>query len=97
MTKPATRSSAEDEVAATERWLDKLNPATVKARDATHFREIIAATENLSAAEDRLREVVADARAAGDSWTLIGAALGVTRQAAQQRFGDDAKGSQQDI
>jgi hypothetical protein len=26
------------------------------------------------------------ARAAGDSWTVIGAALGVSKQAAQQRF-----------
>ena len=27
------------------------------------------------------------ARDAGDSWTIIGAALNTTRQAAQQRFG----------
>lgn len=33
------------------------------------------------------RETVWDLRAAGTSWAKIGAALGVTRQAAHQRFG----------
>jgi hypothetical protein len=34
-----------------------------------------------------LREAVASARNAGHSWEAIGAVLGVSRQAAQQRFG----------
>ena len=85
MTKPATRTE-DAETAAAERWLDQLDPATVEARDATHVRAIIAATEDLAAAERRLRQAVAEARAAGDSWTVIGAALGTTRQAAQMRF-----------
>ena len=33
------------------------------------------------------RQAVIDARAAGMSWTEVGEVLGVTRQAAQQRFG----------
>ncbi|MBX3195681.1 MAG: hypothetical protein KF727_11370 [Microbacteriaceae bacterium] len=56
------------------------------ARDATHFRAIIAANDALALAESELRKAVLAARAAGDSWTIIGAALGVTKQAAQQRF-----------
>jgi len=39
-------------------------------------------------AEQALREAVWRQRAAGRSWTEIGRALGVTRQAAQKRFGD---------
>jgi hypothetical protein len=34
------------------------------------------------------------AREAGDSWTVIGAALDTTRQAAFQRFGKPAKDSE---
>lgn len=39
------------------------------------------------AAENARRAVVAEARAAGDTWQSIADALGTTRQNAQQRFG----------
>lgn len=64
-----------------------LDPTTHPARDASGFRRIIAAREAVARSEDELRQAVADARAAGDSWTVIGAALDISRQAAQQRFG----------
>ena len=67
--------------------LEALDPATTPARDATHFRQIRAARASLTQAEADLREAVASARDAGDSWTVIGAALETTRQAAYQRFG----------
>jgi hypothetical protein len=38
-----------------------------------------------------LRQAVESARAGGVSWAAIGAELGMTRQAAQQRFGDPAR------
>ena len=69
--------------------LDQLNVATHPARDAAHFRRIIAARQDLAAAEQEVRDAVRAARDAGDSWTVIGAALDITRQAAQQRFGND--------
>lgn len=68
--------------------LDQLDVASHPARDAAHFRRILAARENLAAAEKELRDAVRAAREAGDSWTIIGAALDTTRQAAQQRFGN---------
>lgn len=67
--------------------LDQLDPSTHPARDAASFRRIIAAQNRLADAEQELREAVRAARAAGDSWTVIGAALDISRQAAQQRFG----------
>ena len=67
--------------------LDHLDPSTHPARDAASFRRILAARRGLAAAEQELREAVRAAREAGDSWTVIGAALDITRQAAQQRFG----------
>ena len=67
--------------------LDTLDPTTHPARDAEHFRRIIAAVKALEAARADLDAAVAAAREAGDSWTIIGAALGTTKQAAYQRFG----------
>lgn len=60
---------------------------TSDLRDAVHFRRIIAARKQVAEAEAELRAAVAEAREAGDSWTVIGAALDTTRQAAFQRFG----------
>ena len=68
-------------------WLDSIEPDPADARDATHIRRIIAANEALSAADDELRAAVVSARAAGDTWDVIGVALGTSRQAAYQRFG----------
>ncbi len=43
--------------------------------------------KQLAGAEQELRDAVAAARDAGDSWAAIGAALDTTRQNAFQRFG----------
>ncbi|MCC6497013.1 MAG: hypothetical protein IT193_12245 [Propionibacteriaceae bacterium] len=69
--------------------LDNLDPAVHPARDAVNFRRILAAREHITNAEAELRDAVRAARDAGDSWTLIAAALDTTRQAAQPRFGKD--------
>lgn len=69
--------------------LDQLDPTMHPARDAVHFRRILAARAAIADAEQELRDAVKAARDAGDSWTIIGAALDTTRQAAYQRFGRD--------
>jgi uncharacterized DUF497 family protein len=67
--------------------LDNIDPAVHPARGAVNFRRILAAREHITEAEVELRDAVRAARDAGDSWTMIAAALDTTRQAAQQRFG----------
>jgi hypothetical protein len=67
-------------------WLDSIDPDPTDARDARHMRRIIAAAEKLDVAQAELNEAVAVAREAGDSWAMIGTALGINRRAAQQRF-----------
>jgi hypothetical protein len=84
----ATKSSK----AADRTGLDTLDPRKIPARDAVHFRRIIAARKQLAQAEQELRDAVQAARDAGDSWTVIGTALDTTRQAAFQRFGKTAEG-----
>jgi hypothetical protein len=53
----------------------------------TSISRVVQADRDLEVAELRLRHQVAEARRAGHSWAVIGASLGITRQAAQQRFG----------
>lgn len=73
-----------------ETGLGTLDPRTTPARDAVHFRNIIAARKKVTEADQELRDAVQAARDAGDSWTVIGAALDTSRQAAYQRFGSKA-------
>jgi hypothetical protein len=62
-------------------------PHTHPALDGEPWRRIIAARQAVTAAANELRAAVEAARTAGYSWTVIGAALDTTRQAAFQRFG----------
>lgn len=70
-----------------EAWLDNLDVNPADARDARHMRQIIAAAEAVGTAEAELVATVDAAREGGDTWAMIGTALGISRQAAYQRFG----------
>jgi hypothetical protein len=60
-----------------------------------HVMRAIAATRSLDmVVEDTLRALVDQARAAGHTWAEIGGLLGVTRQAAFQRFGGRSASSE---
>ena len=69
-----------------EQLADELDPATVEADDTEDLRAVAAASEAARADEARLREAVEVARARGRSWNQIALVLGVSRQAARQRF-----------
>jgi len=86
MTMPRTPDQLQQATREAEDWLDTLDPAATKAGDTTDLRSIAAAADTVYAAEARLRETVEIARAHGRSWGRIGMALGVSRQAARQRF-----------
>jgi hypothetical protein len=55
--------------------------------EEVHMRLLAAAEVGTKHAQELLREAVAAARHAGCSWAAIGEQLGVTKQAAQQRYG----------
>jgi hypothetical protein len=74
-----------------ERLADSLDPATAQAEGTDDLREIATAAETVRADDARLREAVLLARARGRSWNHIALVLGVSRQAARQRFGTKAK------
>lgn len=73
---------------------DEVDPARVQVDRPDDLREVAESADAVAAAEARLTEAVQVARAHDRSWVRIAVALGVTRQAAQQRFGrlvDSAK------
>jgi hypothetical protein len=69
-----------------ERLADDLDPAQAHVDDTTDLQAIAIAAETTRSDETRLREAVEVARAHGRSWNHIAVALGVSRQAARQRF-----------
>lgn len=69
-----------------EKLTDELDLATVQVDKLDDLREVAAASEAVHTDEVRLREAVEVARAHGRSWNHIAVALGVSRQAARQRF-----------
>jgi hypothetical protein len=54
--------------------------------------EVVAAARDKERAETALYGAVGRAREAGVPWAVIGAAVGVSRQAAQERFSRPAPG-----
>lgn len=64
-----------------------LSPAPPVDREAADFRRISAARTAAAKAAAELDAAVSAARAKGDSWEVIGAALGTTARTARERFG----------
>ena len=79
-----------EELEATAReadgWLESLDD-DVTVDDPADLRAVAAAVRAVADAEAQLATAVRSARNNGRSWARIGMALGVTKQAARQRFG----------
>ncbi len=73
-----------------EQLAGTLDPTISEVERTDDLREIAAAAEAVRADDARLREAVIFARARGRSWNHIALALGVSRQAARQRFAGKA-------
>jgi hypothetical protein len=86
-----THDQLEQAAAEAGAWLDSLDPATTSADDIRDLRAITAAVDAIAQDEARLTEAVGTARSKGRSWGMIARALGVSKQAAQQRYGEHAK------
>lgn len=74
-----------------EKWLDEADPATIEWEETSDLRDLARAVDAQREADVRIRELVAAARANGRSWGDIGVALGVSRQAAHERFAERVK------
>jgi hypothetical protein len=69
-----------------ERLADELDPTAAEVERTDDLRAIAAVSSALRDDEARLREAVEVARAHGRSWNQIAVALGVSRQAARQKY-----------
>jgi hypothetical protein len=89
---PRTHEQLQKALADTEAWLDSLDPGTLAAPDSDvkDLRAIGDALRSVAASDLELAERVAEARANGRTWTQIAAVLGVSKQAARERFGEPA-------
>jgi hypothetical protein len=90
---PRTREQLKKALSDTEVWLDQLNPETIASdeSDAADLRAIGEALHAVAASDLGLADQVARARANGRTWTQIGSVLGVSKQAARERFGEPAR------
>jgi hypothetical protein len=90
---PRTREQLQKALADTEVWLDQLDPEMVASPEshAEDLRAIGEALHAVAASDLRLADEVAKARANGRTWTQIAAVLGVSKQAARERFGEPVR------
>ncbi len=80
--KPAVENG---EYAAFARRILRAYARRISAGDIDALADIIVLAADV---EDAIRQAVTGLRGSGYSWAEIGTRLGVTRQAAQQRWGD---------
>jgi hypothetical protein len=87
---PRTHEQLQRALADTEAWLDSLDPAALASPDSDghDLRAVGEALRAVAASDLELAERVAQARANGRTWTQIAAVLGVSKQAARERFGE---------
>jgi hypothetical protein len=81
----------ETEVERASRFAEAFDPSEAPMDDTTDLRTLAEAVDVVRAGEGRVRDLVGRARANGRSWGEIGIALGVSRQAARQRFAEKTR------
>lgn len=77
---------SDDQIEEAAQEFENFDPSTARQVDVSALRAIAETADRGSRNEALLTEQVAVARAHGWSWNRIAVSLGVTRQAARQRF-----------
>jgi 1-deoxy-D-xylulose 5-phosphate reductoisomerase len=78
----------EEEIQRAAKLAEQFDPSSVPMDDTTDLRTLAEAVDSVRTGEARVRELVARARANHRSWGEIGISLGVSRQAARERFAE---------
>ena len=72
---------------ALEEWAERVESSGLKEADTEALRTIAELSERREVVEEELTEAVRSARQAHRSWSEIGTMLGVSKQAAQRKYG----------
>ena len=72
---------------ALEQWADTVNANHLVTVETTALQAAMVLAEQRTAVEAQLVVAVGDARSREHSWSQIGAMLGVSKQAAQRKYG----------
>lgn len=81
-----TKTRAE-RAAALEAWADTVDPTELRDADTDALRRIAQLAQQRADLDAELTAAVGTARAHHRSWSEIGAMLGVSKQAAQRKYG----------
>jgi len=76
-----------ERAAALERWADRVEAGELRSADTAALRAIADLVVQRDRVDDELTAAVRRAREAGRPWSEIGAMLGVSKQAAQRKYG----------
>ena len=82
-----SKVSRADKAKGLERWADDVQPEDLVAVDTAVLRHLAELAEQRASLEGELTEAVLEARRSNRSWSEIGAMLGVSKQAAQRKYG----------
>ena len=72
---------------ALEDWAERVESSDLEVADTEALRMIAELAERREVVEEELTEAVRSARQAHRSWSEIGTMLGVSKQAAQRKYG----------
>jgi hypothetical protein len=84
---PMTSSRA-TRMAEFDRWAKNVDPSDLVTIDTSALKTLGVLASQRDAVEGAIRDAVRGARTARHSWSEIGMMLGVTKQAAQQRYAE---------
>ena len=82
-----TTKSRAEKAAKLERWAEGVSPEELVPVDTDVLRHLARLADQRTSLESDLREAVIAARRSDRSWSEIGAMLGVSKQAAQRKYG----------
>ena len=77
---------------AFETWADSVHPADLEPADTRALQTITRLTDLRKEIEAAILDAVCEARRTGHTWSEIGVMLGVSKQAAQKRYGPKLDG-----